>query len=368
MPTFHLLTGFGTVSGTDPVVSVPSGLSDQYIGEKIFLWSGEYGGTSYGGTYGQDGSRGTKTEDGSFDPESDVRYGIKCTDRKIIIGMMSDFHWLNTYGYNNFYLMELYGGDHDSVFFMYPWATPGNPIEWGLNGAVTDPWPLPLDTTEDVLKFVEICCVASTTASSEDGSIEIRIDGVTVWLQENVNMGFGGVNGVYWDYVSFAPYGKADNYYIVSGDDATFLSTMKTRAVFPTEDVESDFIPSSGSTAAPMVWQTISDGEATYVEGMDVGDKCLFTMETVVPPPGFETVENVQWLVDARRVGYGRRRIAALCRINGVEYQGEGVDICPTGYRYNSNPKFSMSRSPATGERWTVAEINASKFGWIVIE
>lgn len=121
--------------------------------------------------------------------------------------------------------------------------------------------------------------------------------------------------------------------------------------------------PSAGAN-----WQAVNevppDDDGTYVENATIDQKDTYEMQNLaaVTPGQVTDIAAVQWLCRAYNTVSQGGNFARLLRLYGVDHQGDDV-----GYdrSYDYHPEV-LGTSPATGQDWTEAEINALEAGVVV--
>lgn len=100
------------------------------------------------------------------------------------------------------------------------------------------------------------------------------------------------------------------------------------------------------------------DGEATHVATTTPGTRDVHHFEDI--PPGSE-VKAVQLVVLARKETEGSVHLRPIVHQGGTDYPGPTQGVASLAYdRYLTQP---VDLNPATGAKFTVAEINAGQFG-----
>ena len=114
-------------------------------------------------------------------------------------------------------------------------------------------------------------------------------------------------------------------------------------------------------------WDTTNDrpapdDDATYVRTLAPGAKDVYHFEDI--PPG-SIVKGVHVNILARKEDEGSAAVAPIVHQAGVDYVGptQGV-TSPTYDRYLTQP---CDLNPATGAKFTAAEINAGQFGVVKV-
>lgn len=99
-----------------------------------------------------------------------------------------------------------------------------------------------------------------------------------------------------------------------------------------------------------------NDGESTYVESGDVGDKDTYAYGNLSAASG--TVYGVQPLLKARKTDAGSKSVASVARVSGTEEDSANVSL-PQTYTINSD----LRTTKPGGGAWSVSDVNGAEFG-----
>jgi hypothetical protein len=218
-----------------------------------------------------------------------------------------------------------------------------------------------------LLQNVEYYMQGKVKVSASVGTIELRIDLNTVLTATGINMGGSTWNQLRLGWVAsktdaqsswnFDDLYVCDNYDIGDGwtDFRGDVRIDARRAVSDGANVQ--WVPSSGSSRAAMIDETLADGDVTYITASGVGEKVSCVWEDAAAVGG--EIYGVQIVMQSRKTDSGTAGQKSLARIGGTDYLGTELSV---------SSSYSMLRqvhgvSPATGVGWTEAEFNAAEFG-----
>lgn len=201
------------------------------------------------------------------------------------------------------------------------------------------------------------------------GSVEVRADGTTVALEENIDT-VGTTGYTYVDTLQLGPG------YIVTGnpclfDDLVimdgsgtknndFLGDVLVRPLYPVSDGSaSDFTPSTGTDHFALVDDPQVIDTSTNLESVVVGDTELFNMSTFESP---QNIFAVQITVAAQNILAG-----GFIEITPVLKSGttpaETLGVAKSVPAYLSGGCSVFEEEPVDGVDWTEAEVNAMECG-----
>lgn len=196
------------------------------------------------------------------------------------------------------------------------------------------------------------------------GSYELRVDGVTELSGTNVDFYNASLELI--EMISFGIQGSSGtvqmcDLYICDTTGSTandFLGVMTVETIRPTADgANVDFTPLS-STNASNIDDTTPDGDSTYNSSATAGDYDSFTTGNLAVGGG--VVQGLQTVVRARKTGVAFREISDTIRTNSLDFDGDNHAL-PQSYKAI---RTLHAVNPDTGDPWTVAEINATEFGY----
>ncbi|MFX4263132.1 hypothetical protein ACOBQJ_13170 [Pelotomaculum propionicicum] len=187
------------------------------------------------------------------------------------------------------------------------------------------------------------------------GTVEVKINSVSVisLTGQDTQNGLTGVitkAGLYCN-TDCAFY---DDYWI---DDADFLGDCIIETKFPNGAGDTtEWTPSTGSNYA-CVDEVNQNGDTDYVSSGTAGQVDTYAFADLLTSAG--SVKGVQANVWARKDDGGTRQIALVARPVSTDRVGASKDMALTYAYYRE----TFALNPETGAPWTIAEVNAAKFG-----
>lgn len=222
--------------------------------------------------------------------------------------------------------------------------------------------------SHSVMHNLQFKVVLATTAV---GSVEIKIDGVTVLNATTIQtvytsyspvwneLAIGGLNiittgTINWDF---------DDIWVADGSgsyNTTFLGDMRVDALMPSAAGNSNMsTPSTGSDRSATVDETSANGDTDYNTFAAVSDKDTYAFGNC--PISGATVPGVQIVAWARGDSAGVCGVKAVERSSGTDYLGTVEKGVPGDYVALTS---LHDRSIVDGTTaWTTAEIDAAEFG-----
>lgn len=197
---------------------------------------------------------------------------------------------------------------------------------------------------------------ASTTMS-------VKVDGKLVsGTGNNTNTtGTSGCDGIRI-FFQHGPASTAVRYYNIDDfylTDGPFLADIGIEAIRPTADATySQWTPSSGSAHYPMVSDSVPDDDTTRVTSTAVGDTDTYTNGSLTSTVG--TVHAAAINLNHKNAAFDVVNLAAVIRQGGVDYTST-ASMMGTVYYADYSPGYLTN--PATGNKFTIAEVNAIEFG-----
>lgn len=188
--------------------------------------------------------------------------------------------------------------------------------------------------------------LTTTSTMIESGTPDIQALGL---------YGQGGFNQFYDDIVVYSASG------IYPTASHAPLGPLQIQTLRPNADVTAQFTPSaSGASHYTMVNETVPDGDGNYVESNVAGNRDLFEFT--------DLSGNIQGVVGVMLNNYAKNAGGGTAKFRTVAKSGSSVDVGsdmqPTvAYLTHQQP---WSLNPATGQAWTVSEVNAAQFGFDV--
>ena len=201
------------------------------------------------------------------------------------------------------------------------------------------------------LHHVEVKVVSHET----EGSIEIKIDTITVLQENNVNTGGDNITSLVLGGRSNREY--YDNIFLA--DD--WQGELKSHLILPTADDVVQFTPSAGADNYALL-QT-NDGDTSYVSSDIVDEQDLYEFG---PDLGMFEVHAVSIVTVARKDDVGARNLQTVVEYDGIAYDLESLNL-PTSYPsvVGSAQMQCLSEAPNAAE-WSPILINAMKAGFKV--
>ena len=222
-------------------------------------------------------------------------------------------------------------------------------------GQTTDPV-----LTIDNWHYIEVKVVVHDTA----GSYEIRVDGVTVLSDTNVD-----TRGIDEDseIVQFRPQvvdQELDDIYICDTDGTTnndFLGQVVIEGILPSSDGDSsDWTPASGTDNYAMVDDTPTDDDTSYVENNIQGDEDLYdygNLSTITTEP----ILGLQVNTDVRMNEFpGDIDLHQPVKSGTTTSDGAATNIAMDDYEVATR---ILETDPDTSSAWTVSGVNGTQFG-----
>ncbi len=209
-------------------------------------------------------------------------------------------------------------------------------------------------------------------ALNYDGSIELKVNDVTVGSISNIRLGFalpvGYTRDVFWNVVVFNPHGDGSQHYLCNGAGSLNTDFMPTNVEIFTSRPASDgsfsqLTPSTGTAHAALVDDTASDGDTTYLSGLEAAKSSSFNFADF-SSIGTKLVHGLRHVAVGKKTESGFRRFRSYAYRSGVQ-QFASVDY-PIGVDYFAWMQHVYELDPYTNRKWTVDTVNASEFGVLV--
>lgn len=206
------------------------------------------------------------------------------------------------------------------------------------------------------------------------GSYELRIDETPVVTLSGINTRYGGSSPASIERIVTAGTGALlDDFYIadtLGATDNDFLGDLRMIDIHPNGPVLSQWTPAAATANWEQVKDILTDDDATYNQSGNVGDKDIYEYEDPNLPSG-TVVIALATMTSARRLGdSGPRELRAYIRggigsaTPTVEVEGGIHQLSDTYYM----EQFLRTTNPATGNRWTAAEVDAIRAGFALTE
>lgn len=215
--------------------------------------------------------------------------------------------------------------------------------------------------------FVECKAVIDNAA----GSVEVKVNGTTIVnvtavdTQNTANAyvnGFGlgddGDDFTDWFYDDLYILDDVDSG-VVGAPNDDFLGDIRVQALLPNGNgTTSDLLGSDSNSTDNylLVDEAAADGDTTYVESSDVGDKDTYAYANLTATTG--TVYGVQINPYARKTDAGVREIASVARLSTTEEDGDSEPLL-SSYAYFP----SVREANPDGDIWTISDVNSAEFG-----
>lgn len=216
--------------------------------------------------------------------------------------------------------------------------------------------------TNNSWAYVEMHVEVSTTV----GKIILRVNGETLYSGTGLNLGSANTHRIRFAFddtgVPFGIHRYAIDDLITSYNEDDTPGESAALVLTPSADVAVDFTRLSGAANFEMVDEQQVDSESTYNSSTTVGHRDIFELQNFTTTP--DEVKGLFVSIAARKTDSATRRLEYFFEIGGVEYSIETVFL---GGNYQFFEKV-VELNPATGLPWTVAQVNATRIGYRVIE
>ena len=205
------------------------------------------------------------------------------------------------------------------------------------------------------------------------GKYELRLNGSPIASGANLNTLFSTstsahpigmrrleLNAVLQGHLGNGCYTAFDDIYLKddSDPDLGFWGPITVEPLWPNGTGSSSmFVSSTGASN----WQNVDESPMSledYNTGSTVGDKDLYTMGNL---PNFTAVHGI---VARPVIGLNapvERRASGIIKVGGTTFEAP-AQRCST-FRVTSPLNFAFTNNPATGQPWTIPEINAFEAG-----
>lgn len=192
-----------------------------------------------------------------------------------------------------------------------------------------------------------------------EGTVQLKVDGVLVIDEDNVNTGDANIDRAYWSTknISEAIYSHHDNIFVA--DD--WHGELKSHLLLPTADDLVEFTPSTGSDNYALLQS--NDGDTSYVESDVVGEQDMYEFG---PDLAMFAVHAVSIVSVARKTDVGARNLQTVMEYDGVEHDLANHSLSegfPSGV--TTGLVQCYGESPA-GDEWAQDLINSLKLGYKV--
>jgi len=199
------------------------------------------------------------------------------------------------------------------------------------------------------------------TQSPTVASVVIRINGSVAGSVTNQNL---TANTTYFNfynaYGSAAPTYRFQDLYICDGLGATnndFLGDVKVDVIRPdSAGTNTDFTPSTGAN-----WENVdevtSDGDATYNDSKEIGDKDTYNLSAMSITG--QNIYGVQQCSIIRKTDASSKKAKQLILSNVTESEGSELSLNDTFTGYQR----IIEQDPDTATTWTESGVNALESG-----
>lgn len=183
---------------------------------------------------------------------------------------------------------------------------------------------------------LEAKCVVSETL----GSIEVKLNGETIYVATDLDTGTDEVAQVAWG-TGYSNNGSP--YYLddvviwdSEGDNnMDFLGPVRVYTFYPENDVSPvDWTANGASTIAQCIDETAPDGDTTYTQGSNEGDVFQVTLPELPDDIGLINAVQINNMSKISEAGIAQIEVGMIS--NGQEETGTG-HILTTAYTYRSD-------------------------------
>lgn len=212
--------------------------------------------------------------------------------------------------------------------------------------------------------FVEL----KTTIHDSSGVVELRLNGVPQVTLSGIDTR-NGANawaneiGLVWN-GAFGSVFFVDDLYVCDANGSvnnTFVGDCQVEAHLPNGNGNSSQFDGSDGNQIDnylLVDETAPDGDTTYVESGDVGDKDTYAF-TNVSGTAAGTVAGLQMLARARKTNTGNRKLDLVARHSATEEDSASEHALSTSYEYLRE----IRETKPGGGAWTLSDIDGAEFG-----
>ncbi len=210
--------------------------------------------------------------------------------------------------------------------------------------------------------YIEI----KATIHDTTGSVELRVDGVTVASATGIDTRNGATGvidnlAVAWANSGTSQLSYFDDLYVCDQSGLVnndFLGDVRVQAILPNGNGNSSVLVGSdgNSTDNYLLVDENPPNTTDYVESSTPGDKDTYAFADVSPTSG--TVHAVQVLPYAVKTDAGARSIVSVARLSGTEVDSAAKTLSTT-WRYLSD----IRETKPGGGAWSISDVNAAEFG-----
>jgi hypothetical protein len=212
----------------------------------------------------------------------------------------------------------------------------------------------------------------ATVATGTGGSVQVRVNGISVASVSGVNTSNDGTTGVSGIMLGTANTSNTfsgftasfDDVYVIDSSGAaplnTFLGPVRVVMQYPTANVATNFGALSGNPNWQNVDDTTMDGDSTYNYSTQSGAYDTFTSGTLASS---STVLALKVVAAGHIDDAGMRGAQTILQSGGVFAAGTTLNMTGS-LRYFSDIYVN---DPATNARWSTAAVNAAQFGYRIV-
>ena len=231
--------------------------------------------------------------------------------------------------------------------------------DWEIRrgGAVLETISVPI--TASSWYHVEI----KITVDNSTGAYEVRVDGIDVASDTNVDTQSGSVSDVNFVEInggSQATYFEFDNFYIMDSTGSAnndFVGRQAVTRIYPDgAGNTTDFTPSTGSNYENVDDDPASDSDTTYNESSTSDEKDTYTYDDVT---GLGTIAGIQINTVAKCTTEEQFGLHNVTRSGGSDY-----DSSEQGVPFQYSTIMDIREvDPDTSSAWTMTGINNAEYG-----
>lgn len=201
---------------------------------------------------------------------------------------------------------------------------------------------------------IEVKVVISSTV----GSVEVRLNGVSVLSASDLNLGTAQVSLIEFDTGGTTQSSDIDDMVVWNGDGGwanDFLGPVRVVTVYPTGDAGSpaDWTVSGAVNGYEAIDDTSPDDDTTTIGAPNVGDESAFTVGSL--PSNVVTIEGFYVPTRMKQDDPGTTTVVVSAISNGVTDVGDEVNLT-TSYQYWGQ---AFGLNPDTAQKYTKSEFEA---------
>jgi hypothetical protein len=197
------------------------------------------------------------------------------------------------------------------------------------------------------------------------GSIEVRVDGVQVYLATNIDTRPGtgtGIDSIQYYYWTTGSNRQVDDLYICNGSGSVnndFLGDVRVATLTPNGNgASSQLVGSDGNSTDNYLLVDESPPNASdYVGGTTSGDKDSYLMTDL--PAGVSSVLGIQQVARLTKTDAGAKSAKHLIRMAATNYTSASFVL---GAAWTTHT-YVRETNPNTGVAWTIANVDAHEAG-----